>query len=691
MENFWSLQLGVIFLLLQVWASGSCEAAPPCQPGFNLDHSVFRVDRRHLPQGWIVGKVTFDDCTGRKRFLFISEDSRFQVDLDGNIKLKRAVTLHEGHTSFAVHAWDSNGKKLSTRVTLENESGSHSQHLTPGDTAGQVESSSDVPVLVFPQLSPGALSRQKRDWVIPPFNIPENAKGPFPQRVVQIKSSNAKEVQILYSITGPGASEPPEGVFTIDRNSGIVYVTQPLDREAQDQYVLMAHAAAVVGGKAEDPMELIITVFDQNDNKPEFIKDTLLGSVSEGSQPGIQFMKVVAIDKDDPLTYNGQVTYSILNQDPKLPNDNMFMINSQTGAISVASPGLDRENYPEYKLIIQAADTQGQGLSNTCTALITVTDSNDNAPQFVKDSYTVSVPENKVGYVVVKIPVTDNDKPHTPAWNTKYTIVKGNEGGFFSVSTAPNKMEGIITTAKGLPLDKNNKHTLLVTVENEVPVANRVPTATATVIVQVLDVPEPPVFNPTENVIAVSEDLPVHSELIEYTATSGPDLAKKTVWYRVGSDPAGWLNVSKDTGLIRVKSPMDRESPFVRDGNYEALILAIGNDEFPVTGTGTLIIHLEDVNDNAPTIDQREITFCSEDPQPVQLSFTDRDGPGNAGPFRVEVRGCSRNDWTVETTPGVHLTLKSKLEQDEYPIVLRVYDTGDKFQDSVVLMKVYDC
>ncbi|XP_066569847.1 cadherin-1 isoform X2 [Amia ocellicauda] len=629
MENFWSLQLGVIFLLLQVWASGSCEAAPPCQPGFNLDHSVFRVDRRHLPQGWIVGKVTFDDCTGRKRFLFISEDSRFQVDLDGNIKLKRAVTLHEGHTSFAVHAWDSNGKKLSTRVTLENESGSHSQHLTPGDTAGQVESSSDVPVLVFPQLSPGALSRQKRDWVIPPFNIPENAKGPFPQRVVQIKSSNAKEVQILYSITGPGASEPPEGVFTIDRNSGIVYVTQPLDREAQDQYVLMAHAAAVVGGKAEDPMELIITVFDQNDNKPEFIKDTLLGSVSEGSQPGIQFMKVVAIDKDDPLTYNGQVTYSILNQDPKLPNDNMFMINSQTGAISVASPGLDRENYPEYKLIIQAADTQGQGLSNTCTALITVTDSNDNAPQFVKDS--------------------------------------------------------------GLPLDKNNKHTLLVTVENEVPVANRVPTATATVIVQVLDVPEPPVFNPTENVIAVSEDLPVHSELIEYTATSGPDLAKKTVWYRVGSDPAGWLNVSKDTGLIRVKSPMDRESPFVRDGNYEALILAIGNDEFPVTGTGTLIIHLEDVNDNAPTIDQREITFCSEDPQPVQLSFTDRDGPGNAGPFRVEVRGCSRNDWTVETTPGVHLTLKSKLEQDEYPIVLRVYDTGDKFQDSVVLMKVYDC
>lgn len=31
-------------------------------------------------------------------------------------------------------------------------------------------------------------------------------------------------------------------------------------------------------------------------------------------------------------------------------------------------------------------------------------------------------------------------------------------------------------------------------------------------------------------------------------------------------------------------------------------------DEVPATGTGTLIIQLEDVNDNAPTIEEREIT-----------------------------------------------------------------------------------
>lgn len=33
-------------------------------------------------------------------------------------------------------------------------------------------------------------------------------------------------------------------------------------------------------------------------------------------------------------------------------------------------------------------------------------------------------------------------------------------------------------------------------------------------------------------------------------------------------------------------------------------------DDVPATGTGTLIIQLEDVNDNAPTIEERSIRVC---------------------------------------------------------------------------------
>ena len=48
----------------------------------------------------------------------------------------------------------------------------------------------------------------------------------------------------------------------------------------------------------------------------------------------------------------------------------------------------------------------------------------------------------------------------------------------------------------------------------------------------------------------------------------------------MGSDPAGWLSVDRETGLVKVRRPMDRESPFVKDDTYKALILAVDDGNF---------------------------------------------------------------------------------------------------------------
>lgn len=42
--------------------------------------------------------------------------------------------------------------------------------------------------------------------------------------------------------------------------------------------------------------------------------------------------------------------------------------------------------------------------------------------------------------------------------------------------------------------------------------------------------------------------------------------------YRKISDPAGWLDINSETGEIKVKSEMDRESVFVKEEKYTALI-----------------------------------------------------------------------------------------------------------------------
>ncbi|XP_061116477.1 cadherin-4-like [Conger conger] len=578
MGRLQSLVLGVIFFLIQTFRSGFCEDGLPCQPSFDSAVFVFSVYRKTLNTGTRLGKVHFDDCGGPQKVLIQARNFHIKVDSDGTVHLNRPTTLHSGEKNFTISILGSKSERKSATVRVV--------HLP---------SPEKTPVLLMPHSSKG-LKRRKRDWLIPPIRIPENSRGPFPQKIVRMRSSHGKKKKVQYSITGPGADQPALMLFTIDKDTGWLSVIQSLDREKDDKYILFVHAVAEGDNQTEEALEIVIFVSDQNDNKPEFTKDLFLGSIAESSPRGFEFMRVTAVDKDEPGSFNSDIRYKLLTQDPESPEANMFLINSITGGILLNSGGLDREKISNYTLVIQASDMEGEGLSNTCTAIITVI-SNDDAPKFVPSSYTVSVPENEVGALVVKMPVTDGDEPHTPAWSTKYKIIEGNNGGFFSVSTGPSMLEGIITTAKGLDFEKDENYTLLVTVENDAPFGALLPTSTATVTVNVVDGNDAPVFNPVEKVISKPEILKVGADLIVYTATDPDATAGKSqkMWYKSGHDPAGWLSINNETGLIKIKSPMDKDSPFVEGGRYRALILAIDDDDIPATGTGTLLIELEEV------------------------------------------------------------------------------------------------
>uniref|UniRef100_A0AAY4BR07 Cadherin-1 n=1 Tax=Denticeps clupeoides TaxID=299321 RepID=A0AAY4BR07_9TELE len=543
----------------------------------------------------------------------------------------------------------------------------------------------------------GNLRCKKRDWVIPPISFPENDRGPFPKAVVQIHSSNAREVTILYKITGPGADLPPEGVFTIARRTGVLYVNEPLDRERTQQYKLTAHAY-VAGTEeerpAEAPMEVVIKVVDQNDNRPTCSKDPFVGDVSETAVLDHPVTRVSALDDDDPATENGVVRYSIVRQDPQLPNAEMFSINAVSGVVSVASVGLDREvRVPAYKLIIKAADLEGRGMSTSCTAVITVTDSNDHAPKFSHQTYTGSVEENVVGAVVARLPVTDLDQPFTAQSATVYSIVTGDQRGVFNISTGPSGMEGIITTAQALDFEQERRFTLLVAVKNRLPFAVPLRTSTATVSVIVEDVNEPPVLMPEERQLTVPEDLQVGSVITQFRAKDPDTDRHQAVRYRLLEDPAGWLEVGRDTGLVMLRKTMLRGSAYIRDGKYRAIVLAHDDDVVPATATGTLLIHVRDVNDHAPQLEEQIVQFCVLDPVPIPLTITDGDGPGNAGPFTVELQDDARVNWTVSTNPAGAVLLKPRrfVVPGEYPLALRVYDAGMLYWDGPLLAEVCQC
>uniref|UniRef100_A0A2K5Y9D4 Cadherin 3 n=1 Tax=Mandrillus leucophaeus TaxID=9568 RepID=A0A2K5Y9D4_MANLE len=278
-------------LLVQVcWLQ--CAASEPCRAIFGEAEVTLEAGGAEQEPSQALGKV-FMGCPGQEPALFSTVNDDFTVQ---------------------------NGETVQDRKSLKERN----------------------PLKIFP--SKRILRRHKRDWVVAPISVPENGKGPFPQRLNQLKSNKDRDTKIFYSITGPGADSPPEGIFAVEKETGWLLLNKPLDREEIAKYELFGHAVSENGASVEDPMNISIIVTDQNDHKPKFTQDTFRGSVLEGVLPGTSVMQVTATDEDDAIhTYNGVVAYSIHSQEPKDPHDLMFTIHRSTGTISVISSGLDRE------------------------------------------------------------------------------------------------------------------------------------------------------------------------------------------------------------------------------------------------------------------------------------------------------------------------------------------------------------
>uniref|UniRef100_A0A671RUC2 Cadherin-2-like n=1 Tax=Sinocyclocheilus anshuiensis TaxID=1608454 RepID=A0A671RUC2_9TELE len=632
--------------------------------------------------------VKYVDCGRGARVRFeCSQPGDFRISVDGVVFALRPLLQSRSWTSPLV-------------IRAQDE---HSQQQW--QTFNPFLHLGDIPEIVFPSRQIDmSLKRTKRDWVIPPINVAENSRGPFPMELVRIRSDNDEKVSLRYSVTGPGADQPPTGVFSIDPISGLLTVLKPLDREHLPIFNLRAHAVDLNGNQVENPIDVIINVIDMNDNRPEFIQQIWNGSVPEGSKPGTSVMTVTAVDKDDPGTLNGQLRYKIVSQNPDIPSPNMFTINNTTGSIITVAAGLDREKVPQYTLIIQATDMEGNpmyGLSNTGTAVITVTDVNDNPPEFTSETFFGTVPENQVNVIVANLTVTDKDQPNTGAWKTIYKITAGDPMGHFSVPTDPVSNEGLVTVVKSIDYEINKSFVLTVVALNEVPLDKgiRLPRqSTATVSIRVTDVNESPYFQPNPKVLRLQEGMQAESEITVFTAQDPDRFQQQNLRYSTLSDPANWLRIDPISGRITTIAVLDRESPFVQDNIYTAMFLAIDSGIPPASSTGTLQILLLDINDNAPEVFPPEVEMCEKpENNGINITALDADMDPNVGPFSFELPlqpSDVRKNWTITRLSGEYAQLSLKidfLESGIYRIPIIITDSGDMPLSNTSYLRVKVC
>uniref|UniRef100_A0A673XIF1 Cadherin 2, type 1, N-cadherin (neuronal) n=1 Tax=Salmo trutta TaxID=8032 RepID=A0A673XIF1_SALTR len=548
----------------------------------------------------------------------------------------------------------------------------------------------------------GSLRRVKRDWVIPPINVPENSRGQFPEELVRIRSDRDKNRLLRYSVTGPGADQPPTGIFIINPISGQLSVTKPLDREHISNFHLRAHAVDLNGNQIENPIDIVINVIDMNDNRPEFTHTIYNGSVPEGSKPGSFVMTVTSVDKDDPKTANGMLRYKIISQNPESPSSNMFTINNKTGGIITVAAGLDREKVPQYTLIIQATDMEGNptyGLSNTATAIIRITDVNDNPPEFTADTFYGDVHENRVNVIVANLTVTDKDQPHTASWRTVYRITAGDPTGRFSIPTDPTTNEGLVTVVKPIDYEVSRSFVLTVLAENEVALARGIHLprqSTATVSVRIADVNESPEFSPNPKAIKLEEGLPAGSLLTTFTAQDPDRYMQQNI--RI----AGLLmltdNMFYDCHVTSCCNCVLLESPYVKNNLYNITFMASDNGIPPASGTGTLQMYLLDINDNAPHVFPPEVEMCEKpEPNAINITASDPDLTPNAGPFAFELANRpadARRNWTLTRLNGEYAQIRLRigfLESGIYEVPIIITDSGNLPMSNTSYLRVKVC
>ncbi|XP_051738528.1 desmoglein-2-like protein isoform X1 [Ctenopharyngodon idella] len=522
--------------------------------------------------------------------------------------------------------------------------------------------------------------RQKREWIIPPRKLRENVNYMHLEYIAKIRSDEETRTSIRYSLTGPGADSPPINLFTVDRDKGLVKIHGVLDREETPTYHLRGVAKFLNGSYAEKDIDLRIEVEDENDCAP--VLNFTTGSVPELSARDTFIMKITATDADEEGTLHTKISYSIVEES----HAGMFYINQETGQIFVMHNTLDREKKDTYTVTIKATDMNGapNGFTGTGTAVIKILDVNDNIPTLEKNFYECRVEENTKNVEVVRIKATDADLIYSENWLAVFTIVSGNEAGYFSITTDNKTNEGILILNKELDFEELKELRLQVSVSNKAEYHSSVvitESKTYTIQVSVINQPEGPRFKPAVKVITISEEsttIDLRKVITNYAAIDSDTLLiANNVRYAKGKDVDNWLIIDERTADIRLNKFPDYESKFLINNTYYAHIICITNEIPAKTATGTIAIQVKDFNDHCPVLIHQSQRMCYED-HVVYVTAVDKDHFPNGAPFGFNVdEKRTKESWRVEHLNDTTAIFRS--ETTLWPGVYHVFvDVSDQ-------------
>lgn len=250
----------------------------------------------------------------------------------------------------------------------------------------------------------------------------------------------------------------PLDYFLVDSKSGELRTAKPLDKEelpeASGIITLVVRAREVVDGVPSNEVtsstttKVSITIRDVNDVPPTFNQKEYYVTIPENTAVGTPLPLNIFVEDPDvgqnsvfSLRLDDSIISEVFDIEPKL------VTGTSQVSIRVANGSLDYENVNQRKFIvlIYAEETlTNPKLSSTATLTVSITDVNDNFPQFDQESYTATVSETaNPGQYITTITASDMDSGVYGDQGIRY-MLNGTGADLFRVDS----ITGTITVAE---------------------------------------------------------------------------------------------------------------------------------------------------------------------------------------------------------------------------------------------------
>ena len=517
--------------------------------------------------------------------------------------------------------------------------------------------------------------------------------------------------------------------FEIDAFTGQIKTTEVFDFETtQKQYSVIVRASDWGSPyKHWTQKRIVINVQDTNDNSPEFEKTRCKGYLSREAATGTEIVVLTAIDFDA----GNIISYSISEGN----DDGCFAIEPSTGSVQVAC-SLVSNSEDLREITVVASDGEHLSVPTTVTlqlvnnkrsqlsasAEVSVTCQDTDVAQRLQRQLTLSSRNNKdkadvnvdlggsegsvmagehapefhetfpayitvsedaaVGSVVLKVLATDEDAGYSG--QVLFVITEGNDGGAFKIDT----FTGDLQVFSPLDHETRSEYNLTITAHD----LGEAGKSTSRVLkVFVSDENDnAPQFEHGIYEKSIFEDVQVNATVLQVFATDRDTGLNARIRYSILSHGEDFF-VEADSGILKVKNRLDREKKPV----YNIVVQAQDSGlRQRLTSTSSVIITLNDINDNFPEFIPRLQTVRVREDLPVGTVITtltahDLDEGQNGKVTYKLVDGAGNKFQVDELTGAVRIREKLDFETTQvYNLSVRAEDGGEQSLVSMCLLNI---